>query len=62
MPDTWLMTSPDLNDLMHTQEKLEWVTPKISLMKAETTDGRTYSYAERTRVQSYVGSYRYGPS
>jgi hypothetical protein len=44
------------------QEKLEWVTPKISLMKAETTDGKTYSYAERTRVQPIVGSYRYGPS
>ncbi len=33
------MTSPDLNDLMHTQEKLEWVTPKISLMYATDNQG-----------------------
>jgi hypothetical protein len=26
------MTSADRNDLMPAQEKLEWVTPKISLM------------------------------
>ena len=28
-----------LNDLMPAQEKLEWVTPKISLMDAGDTDG-----------------------
>jgi hypothetical protein len=31
------MTSADRNDLMPAQEKLEWVTPKISLMGAEKT-------------------------
>ena len=28
----------DLNDLVPAQEKLEWVTPKISLMDAGDTD------------------------
>ena len=32
------MTSIERNDLMPTQ-KLEWVTPKISLMDAEDTEG-----------------------
>ena len=35
------MTSADRNDLMPAQEKLEWVTPKISLMVAEDTEGKT---------------------
>jgi hypothetical protein len=34
------MTSTDRNDLMPAQEKLEWVTPKISLMEAGDTDGK----------------------
>jgi hypothetical protein len=33
------MTSTDRNDLMPAQEKLEWVTPKISLMVAAETAG-----------------------
>jgi hypothetical protein len=33
-----LMTSIERNDLMPTQ-KLEWVTPKISLMATTETDG-----------------------
>jgi hypothetical protein len=34
------MTTADRNDLMPAQEKkLEWVTPKISLMGAGDTDG-----------------------
>ena len=33
------MTTADRNDLMPAQEKLEWVTPKISLMVAEDTEG-----------------------
>ena len=33
------MTTSDRNDLVPVQEKLEWVTPKISLMVAEETDG-----------------------
>jgi hypothetical protein len=32
------MTSADLNDLVPAQ-KLEWVTPKISLMEAGDTEG-----------------------
>ena len=34
------MTTADRNDLMPAQEKLEWVTPKISLMDAGDTDGK----------------------
>ena len=33
------MNSADRNDLVPAQEKLEWVTPKISLMDAGDTDG-----------------------
>jgi hypothetical protein len=33
------MTSVERNDLMPAQEKLEWVTSKISLMVAEDTEG-----------------------
>ena len=40
MPAACLMTSADLNDLMSAQEKLEWVTPKISLMDAGNTKGK----------------------
>ncbi len=39
LPAALLMTSADRNDLMPAQEKLEWVTPKISLMGAGETDG-----------------------
>ena len=33
------MTTADRNDFVPAQEKLEWVTPKISLMDAGDTDG-----------------------
>ena len=32
------MTTTDRNDLVPAQEKLEWVTPKISLMEAGDTE------------------------
>ena len=42
-----MTTAADRNDLMPAQEKLEWVTPKISLMGAEDTDGKsTYIWVE----------------
>ena len=34
-----MTTAADRNDLMPAQEKLEWVTPKISLMDAGDTEG-----------------------
>ena len=34
-----MTTAADRHDLMPAQEKLEWVTPKISLMDAGDTDG-----------------------
>ena len=37
------MTSSDSNDaLVTTQEKLEWVTPQISLMGAKDTEGKPF--------------------
>jgi len=43
-----LMTSADRKDLVPTQEKLEWVTPKISLLEAEDTEGtrKVYEFYE----------------
>ena len=38
------MTSADRNDLMPPQEKLEWVTPKISLMGAGDTDSKRINF------------------
>ena len=40
------MTTTDRNDLMPAQEKLVWVTPKISLMEAGETDGKFFKGAE----------------
>ena len=34
------MTSAERNDLMPPQEKLEWVTPKISQLVAGDTEGK----------------------
>jgi hypothetical protein len=34
------MSSTERSDLMPTQEKLEWVTPKISLMDAGDAEGK----------------------
>ena len=35
-----MTTSADRNDLLPAQEKLEWITPKISLMEAGITEGK----------------------
>ena len=41
----WLMTSAELNDLTPApQEKLEWVTPKITLMEPDITAGSGKRY------------------
>ena len=42
----------DLKDLVPAQEKLEWVTPKISLMDAGDTDGS--NKAAWTKEQTFV--------
>ena len=44
LPAACLMTSADRNDLMPAQEKLEWVTPKISLWGAGDTEGAKTLY------------------
>ena len=57
LPTSRHMTSTDRNDLTtyrndlmpaQEQEKLEWVTPKISLMEAGDTDGKIGLPAEPT--------------
>ena len=55
------MTSADLNDLVPAQqEKLEWITPKISLMDADKTAGAKQGM--HTREIQYSLSSIYGPS
>ena len=53
------MTSAKRNDLVPAQKKLEWVTPKISLMEPLDTDGtgKRVGAFERTFLRRY-----YGPS
>ena len=53
------MTSTYRNDLMPAQEKLEWVTPKISLMEAGDTDGKRPNTSE---VQIETTTTGFGPS
>ena len=48
------MTTSDRNDLVPVQEKLEWVTAKISLMVAEETDGKIL-------LASEIASKQYAP-
>jgi hypothetical protein len=40
------MTSADHNDLVPAQEKLEWVTPKISLMGTGQTKGNKLGFQQ----------------
>ena len=43
------MTSSDRNeDLVTSQEKLEWVTPKISLMSTVNTEGNKVNFSDET--------------
>ena len=51
------MTSPDRNDLVPAQEKLEWVTPTISLMGAVDTSG-----GKIEEVKEYLQTINDGPS
>jgi hypothetical protein len=49
------MPTADRNDLMPAQEKLEWVTPKISLMDAGDTEGGKGNYAKEMVLISPIG-------
>ena len=56
-------TATDRNDLVPaTQEKLEWVTPKISLMDAGETDSKPNFEKEESAVSFGGGIYSFGPS
>jgi len=49
-----LVAFPD--DPMLAQEKLEWVTPKISLMQSAETDGKINRKVEGTQLGSPAGA------
>ena len=51
------MNSADRNDLMPApaQEKLEWVTPKISLLDAGTTQSQTKAPQKNETTASNFG-------
>jgi len=53
-----MTSAEDRNDLMPAQEKLEWVTPKISLMGAGDTEGGQKSI----RGQENPYGVAFGPS
>jgi hypothetical protein len=55
------MTSADRNDLMPAQEKLEWVTPKISLMDAGDSEGSKDSNTTETTAL-LPPFFKFGPS
>ena len=55
------MTSSDNNnDLVTSKEKLEWVTPKISLMETEDTEGKYPWHAVESEGDTELGDI--GPS
>ena len=56
------MTSADRNDLVTAQEKLEWVTPKISLMGAEETQGGKPTTAAESTTPGGPGPTPFGTS
>ena len=52
------MTTADRDDLVPApQEKLEWVTPKISLMEAEDTEGKSIQNAKEFKVNTVRWSF-----
>ena len=51
------MTTTDRNDLVPAQEKLEWVTPKISLMEADRANGtKAVPYVEEGTALTLHGA------
>ena len=57
------MMTNDLKSLVPAQEKLEWVTPKISLMEAGDTDaGKLRNNQEITTTSVFGFIARYGAS
>ena len=51
------MTSSDSNnDIVTSQEKLEWVTPKISLMEAQESEGK----AVEAKDENTIGALSFG--
>jgi hypothetical protein len=46
------MTSADRNDPVPAKKKLEWVTPKMTLMEAEQTGNKPAAGGEATPVDT----------
>ena len=63
-----MTTTADRNDLMPAQEKLEWVTPKISLMEAGETRGQSNQHISETNTLpelyswSFLNNYTSNPA
>jgi hypothetical protein len=55
-----MTATTDRNDLLPAQEKLEWVTPKISLMDAGDTDGKPQNNNQELKINN--NSTIFGPS
>jgi hypothetical protein len=55
--DYYMTSSDSNNDLVTSQEKLKWVTPKISLSwEVENTDGKNFVVGSETTLQgTYTG-------
>ena len=49
------MTSADGDDFVPTQEKLEWVTPKILTLELEDTAGKNSQPQENQYNPAFVG-------
>ena len=58
------MTSADRNydDLVPAQEKLEWVTPQMTLMGAGNTDGSKDIWVNEDEGTGSQGTWTLGPS
>ena len=57
-----IMNPTDRVNLKPTQEKLEWVTPKISLMAAVETAGKADAQSETTVPSLAPLATKFGPS
>ena len=53
------MTSTDHNDdddLVNAHMKLEWIKPKIFVMRQKTSQGKVYNYGAETSLGEGMGS------
>ena len=46
---------PNCDDSLASEENLEWITPKISLMQAKISQGKAYNYGAETSKGEGMG-------